>query len=154
VALKLTRESLLAITSVARADGMLRQNEAAAVRHAAESCGLVGDDLAAVDAAAREGVALETIDLGGLSGWEKALTYAIACWLSRVDGVVNADELKHLRQLRTQLGLPKAQLDAAASAAFDVACLPGTQRPDKYDFAELVGRLRVKLPSLVPAPTE
>jgi hypothetical protein len=98
-------------------------------------------------------VSIDDVRLEGLTGWEKAVTYAIAFWLAKVDGVVNTEELKNLKTLGTRLGLPQPQLDAAASAAFDVACLPGGHRPEKYDFAALAERLRVKLPSLSTPPS-
>jgi hypothetical protein len=95
------------------------------------------------------------VALGELTGWERAVTYAIAYWLAKVDGVVNAEELKNLRTLGKLLELPQPKLDAAASAAFDVACLPGGHRPEKYDFTALAERLREKLPSLSrDAPSE
>ena len=153
VSLKLSRDSFLAITAVAWADGLLRAKETKALLRAAKECGLDEQDMAAVEAAAREGVSLEGVNLEGLTGWEKAVTYAIAYWLAKVDGVVNTEELSHLKQLGARLGLPQPKLDAAASAAFDVACLPGGHRPEKYDFAALAERLRTKLPSLSLPPS-
>jgi uncharacterized tellurite resistance protein B-like protein len=148
VPFKLSRDSFLAITAVAWADGLLRAKETKALLRAAETSGLAGDDLAAVQQATQDGVSLDDVSLDDLTGWERAVTYAIAYWLAKVDGVVNAEELKHLRTLGAKLELPQPKLDAAASAAFDVACLPGGHRPEKYDFAALADRLREKLPSL------
>jgi hypothetical protein len=53
-------------------------------------------------------------------------------------------ERTHLRAR----GLHELKLKAAQSAVFDVICLPGGHRPDKYDFEALVTRLKTKLPSL------
>ena len=150
--LKLSLSSFLAITAVAWADGLLRARETKALLRAAETCGLQGDELAAVESAARDGVSLQDVNLGEMTGWERAVTYAVACWLARADGVVNTEELQNLRALRARLDLPQPKLDAAASAAFDVACLPGGHRPDKYDFGALADRLREKLPSLSQPP--
>ncbi|MBN2194226.1 MAG: hypothetical protein JW751_15525 [Polyangiaceae bacterium] len=149
MALDLPRDSLLAIVAVAWADGLLKQNESSGLLRAAAQCGLAGEDLAAIETATREGVSLEAIDLGGLSDWQKGLTYALAYWLAKVDGVVNAQELGHLRRLGEMVGLHKLKLEAAQSAVFDVTCLPGGHRPDKYDFSALAERLRIKLPSLI-----
>jgi uncharacterized tellurite resistance protein B-like protein len=148
VPFRLSRDSFLAITAVAWADGLLRAKETKALLRAAEAAGLDGDDLAAVQQATQDGVSLDDVSLGDLTGWERAVTYAIAYWLAKVDGVVNAEELKHLRALGAKLELPQPKLDAAASAAFDVACLPGGHRPEKYDFMALADRLREKLPAL------
>jgi hypothetical protein len=105
--------------------------------------------VAEVEAAATSGADLTSIDLSELSGAERGLTYAMAMWLAKVDGVVNTEELNALRKLGEQLGLPDAKLRAAASAALDIACLPGGNRPDKFEFAALETRLSEKLPALM-----
>lgn len=146
----LPKESLLAIVAVAWADGLIRQDETKALLRAAAQCGLVGDELAAIEKAAKDGVALDAVDVSGLNDWQKGLTYALSYWLAKVDGVVNAQELAHLKALGQKLGLHELKLQAAQSAVFDITCLPGGHRPDKYDFGALAERLRVKLPSIVP----
>lgn len=149
MAIELKRESFMAIVAVAWADGRMSRDEAAGLTRAAKACGLSDDDVAAIDQAAKEGGAkLEDFDTTSLSGWERALTYAIAAWLARLDGVVDATERESLKQLGKALDLPPHKLVSAGAAAFDVACLPGGHRPEKYDFAELEKRLREKLPSL------
>lgn len=116
---------------------------------AARDCGLSPSAVAEVEAAATSGADLTSIDLSELSGAERGLTYAMAMWLAKVDGVVNTEELNALRKLGEQLGLPDAKLRAAASAALDIACLPGGNRPDKFEFAALETRLSEKLPALM-----
>jgi len=149
MALELKRDSFLAIVAVAWADGRMSRDEAAGLSRAAKACGLGDDDVAAIEKAAKDGgVTLEGFDATLLSGWERALTYAIAAWLARLDGVVDATERESLKQLGKVLDLPPHKLVSAGAAAFDVACLPGGHRPEKYDFAELEKRLREKLPSL------
>lgn len=154
----LSKNGFLAIAAVAWADGLVRKNEAEGLLRAARDSGLTADALAEVEAAATSGVDLTTLDLSELSGAERALTYAMAMWLAKVDGVVNTEELKTLRVLGQRLDLPEPKLKAAASAALDVACLPGGNRPDKFEFAALETRLSEKLPALMmrsepPAPT-
>ena len=144
----LSHQSFLAITAVAWADGLMKRDEAQALLRAAAAAGLSGDELTALEQATKNGASLDEVDLSGLSEWHKGLTYALAYWLAKVDGVVNADELRHLRRLGEMVGLPKLKLEAAQSAVFDVLCLPGGHRPDKYDFDALVDRLKTKLPSL------
>ena len=105
--------------------------------------------LADVESALQGGSELEQLDLAGLTGPERALTYALAMWLAKVDGVVNAEELASLRRLGALLDLPEPKLKAAASAAFDITCLPGGNRPEKLEFSKLEARLREKLPALM-----
>jgi hypothetical protein len=65
-----------------------------------------------------------------------------------MDGSLNAAERDSLVALGKSLDLPELKLKSAASAAFDIACLPGGHKPDRYDFAALEERLKTKLPSL------
>jgi tellurite resistance protein len=145
----LSKNGFLAITAVAWADGLVRKDEANGLLQAARDCGLTDSELAEVSAATESRVPLDDIDLGDLSGPERALTYAFAMWLAKVDGVVNTEELAALRKLGGRLDLPDPKLQAAASAAFDIACLPGGNRPEKFEFAKLEARLKEKLPALM-----
>jgi hypothetical protein len=147
--MSLRKEGFLAVVAVARADGLLRADESRGLLGAAKEVGLSDDELADVQSALDKGLELEALDLGSLSGSEKALTYGFAMWLAKVDGVVNADELATLRRLGTLLDLPEPKLKSAASAAFDITCLPGGNRPEKFEFSKLEARLRDKLPALM-----
>ena len=147
--MSLRKEGFVAIASVARADGLLRKDELNGLLGAARSVGLSESEVGEVEHALNEGVPLEQIDFAGFSGAERVLTYALAHWLATVDGIVNAQELASLRELSTKLDLPEAKLKAAAAAAFDIVCLPGGNRPEKFQFAVLEARLREKLPSLM-----
>jgi hypothetical protein len=128
----------------------MTKEESTGLLRAAEACGLEGDDLQALQAATHEQIDLEHIDLSGQSGWEQALTYAFACWLAQMDGSMNSGERASLAALGQRLGLPELKLKAAASAAFDIACLPGGHKPERYDLIALEERLATKLPSLRP----
>ena len=147
--MSLRKEGFLAVVAVARADGLLRADESRGLLGAAKEVGLNDAELAEVQAALGSGIVLESLDLSVLSGSEKALTYAFAMWLAKVDGVVNAEELATLRKLGAQLALPEPKLKSAASAAFDIMCLPGGHRPEKFEFSKLEARLRDKLPALM-----
>jgi tellurite resistance protein len=147
--MSLRKEGFLAVVAVARADGLVRAEEAQGLLGAAREVGLTEAELDEVKLALDTGLALESLELGALTGAERALTYAFAMWLAKIDGVVNADELKALRQLRALLALPDPKLKLAASAAFDISCLPGGNRPDKFEFSKLEARLREKLPALM-----
>jgi hypothetical protein len=111
--------------------------------------GLADEDLKAVEQATTEGVSLDDLDLSGLTPWQQALTYALAHWLAKVDGIVSTGELATLRKLGARLTLPELKLRAAESAVTDVVCLQEGNRPGKFAFDALVERLAVKLPSLV-----
>jgi tellurite resistance protein len=147
--MSLRKQGFLAVVVVARADGLVRAEEAQGLLGAAREAGLSEAELSEVKAALDQGLELAALDLSGLSGAERALTYAFAVWLGKVDGLVNAEELKTLRQLGALLALPEPKLKLAASAAFDISCLPGGNRPEKFEFSKLEARLREKLPALM-----
>jgi hypothetical protein len=128
---------------------LVRADESRGLLGAAREVGLSDAELGEVQAALDTGLELDSLDLSALSGSERALTYAFAMWLAKVDGVVNAEELKTLRKLGALLALPEPKLKAAASAAFDITCLPGGHRPEKFEFAKLEARLADKLPVLM-----
>ena len=149
MSLELPAESFIAIAAVGWADGWMRKAEAEGLMRAAQACGVEGEALSRVEEAVKSGSKIADVDVSAMSGWQRALTYSIACWLARLDGVVNSEELAHLKELGGVLDLPQPKLDAAGSAAFDIAMLPGGHRPEKFDFDALAERLKVKLPSRV-----
>lgn len=126
----------------------MSRDEASGLLLAAKQAGLADEALAQVEAATKEEVAMDGFEADALDDWQKAVTYALASWLARVDGVTNTEEHESLTDLGARLGLPKDKLGAAASAAFDISCLPGGHKPEKYDFEKLVEKLREKLPSI------
>src|SRR5450631_2925451 len=72
---QLPRKSFLALAAIGWADGSLQRVEAAGLIRAAKESGLVGDDLVAIEEAAKTRSGLEGIDLSGMSRWEQVLTY-------------------------------------------------------------------------------
>lgn len=146
---ELSKDAFIALASIAWADERMSQRESEGLLRAAREGGLAGDALEAVQRATVEAVSLDDLDLGSMTPWERGLTYALACWLSRVDGHTNAEEAESLQRLGDLLDLSEQKRAAAYSAAFDIACLPGGNRPDTYDFKALIQHLGEKLPSLL-----
>ena len=148
MSIELPKNSFIALSAVAWADGRMSRDEATGLTRAAETSGLTGDDLASVEKATKESVSLDDFDADALDDWQKAVTFALASWLARVDGITNAEEHQSLVDLGERLGLTKDKLGLAASAAFDIAMEKGGHKAEKYDFDKLVAKLREKLPSL------
>lgn len=144
----LPKQAFIALAAVGWADGSLRRSEAQGLVEAAKKLGLEGDDLAGVEACTTTPVALEAFDPGDMAEWDRVMTYALATWLARLDGVQSTSETKTLKTLGDRLDIGAPVRDRAASAAFDVAVLPEGGRPDRYDFAKLVARLKEKLPKI------
>lgn len=143
---KLPKQSFVALAAVGWADGTLKRSEATALVDAARKLGLEGDDLAAVEQSTTAAVSLDAFDHGTMTLWECIVTYALASWLARLDGVQSADESAVLKKLGERLGLDDGLRQRAAGAAFDIAVLPEGGRPDRYDFEKLVARLHERLP--------
>ena len=150
MAFTLPKEAFIALAALGWADGSIRPSEKSGLMKAASSCGLAGDDLAAVEAALSKETKLDGFVPGDMTDWQRLLTYGLAVWLARLDGVQSTDESDLLKDLAKRLDLDRAKVDRAAAAAFDVFCLPEGGRPDRFDFVALDKRLREKLPHLAP----
>ncbi len=143
---ELPKECFLTFASIVYADGQIRKGELEGFRRAALAYGLSEDELADIESRAKEGVFLDDIDLPELSDWQGALTYAFAVWIAKVDGIINKEENDLLSAIGDKLGLEKLRRDAARSATYDIAALPGGHKPELYDFAALEAQLEKKLP--------
>lgn len=148
MSLTLPPSSFVALAAVAWADGRLTRPEATALVDAARKLGLEGTDLEVVERSIKNEVQIDTFDVGPMSPKDRVVTYALASWLARLDGVQSTGESQVLKQLGDRLGLDEGVRVRAAGAAFDIAVLPEGGRPDRYDFAKLVERLHTKLPHL------
>ena len=144
----LPKQAFVALAAVGWADGTLRRAEAVGLLDAAKKLGLAGDDLAAVEASTKTPLALDAFDPADMGEWDRLVTYALASWLARLDGVQSTSETDTLRLLGERLRLVDPVRERAASAAFDIAVLPEGGRPDRYDFEKLLVRLREKLPQI------
>lgn len=149
----LPKRSFLALAAIGWADGSLQRNEADGLVRAAKACGVAAGELAEVEAATKQRITLDAVDVGGLGRWEQVLTYALASWLAALDGIQSTDERETLARLGDALGLDKALRVRAAAAANDIACLPAGGRPDRFDFVKLADRLRERLPQVAAAAT-
>lgn len=147
-AMRLPKEAFLALAALGWADGELDENEGIALLRAARSSGIEGDDLAQIEAATRENTSLGALPLSRMTRGDRTLTYALAVWLVRLDGVVTPEEKTSLRTLGNTLELPDGVRTRVSAAAFEVASLPEGDRPERYDFKALQGRLRAKLGDL------
>lgn len=147
MATELPAESFLALACLIHADGRLAKAEQEGLRRAASVYGLDADAVASLEAEAAGGAKLAEIVFPEMTTWQKALTYAFATWVARADGSVSRDEHEMLGALADELGLDKARRDAARSATYDIAALPGGNRPGSFDFAALEVALEGKLPA-------
>jgi len=146
----LPKEAFIALAALSWADGSVRPREKDGLVKAAGSCGISDADLAEIAKALSVDTKLDNFVPGDMTDWQRLLTYSLAVWLARVDGVQSTEESDLLRDLAKRLDLDKGKTDRAAAAANDVACLPDGGRPERFDFVALDKRLREKLPHLAP----
>lgn len=148
---RLPKECFVALAAIGWADGNLDPEEARELLRAARAYGVEEADVRALAARFASPVELGDIDRHALSPWERLLTYALATWLTRVDGVVTADEQRMLDRLGVALDLPfaiRCRAEAATRAAAE-----GDVLPSRFDFASLARVLRERLPHLAALRT-
>ena len=151
---QLPADCFLTFASIVYADGHIRKGELEGFRRAARLYGVSDDEMASIEKRGSEGLTMGDIQLPELSDWQSALTYAFAVWIAKVDGIINKDENELLGQLGDKLGLEKLRRDAARSATYDIAALPGGHKPELYDFDALEKQLEKKLPGSFKRHTE
>lgn len=144
---ELPKECFLTLASLVYADGQIRKGELEGFRRAATLYGVASADLSAIEEQAKVGISLADLELPKMSDWQAALTYAFAVWVAKVDGIINRDENAMLGVIGDKLGLEKLRRDAARSATYDIAALPGGHKPELYDFDALERQLEAKLPA-------
>lgn len=146
MATNLTRDAFVALAGLAWADGDLRKGEREGLLKAASA--LSEEDQAAVTAALDAKTDLRSFAPGDLTEWQRALTYAIGCWLARLDGVVSTEEHDALRVLAKALDLSPAICERAGIAALELYVMPEGARPGRFDFDKLEELVKARLPQV------
>jgi len=127
----------IALAAIGWADGRLDGDEADAIVRTAMEEGLELDDIAEIDQATKKRVDLDVIDRSTMSKADRLFVYAVASWMTRLDGVVAVQEQMALTQLGEQLKIPKSPREHADAIAQEIADLPEGDRPDRYDLPRL-----------------
>jgi uncharacterized membrane protein YebE (DUF533 family) len=140
--LKIGRDTLLAISAVAWADGSLEPREADALRQAAKQLLAQGEDLAEVERALVSRITLDEVETVRMNRLTRLYTYATCCWMAEVDGKSSAAESAMLQLLGDRLGLSALARERAQNAVRGLAqrAAPGT-----FDLLELRSRLSAGL---------
>ncbi|RYZ04353.1 MAG: TerB family tellurite resistance protein [Myxococcales bacterium] len=133
---RLGRDVYIALSAVGWADGNLDQEEADAIVRTALEEGLDITEIAEIEAATKERIDLGVIDRKNLSKEDRLFVYGVACWLTRLDGVVSPAELQALKDLGEALKIPEKPRNIVDSIAQEVAN-QGDDRPSRYDLVAL-----------------
>jgi uncharacterized membrane protein YebE (DUF533 family) len=131
------KDVFVALAAIGWADGTLDPDEADAIVRAAVDVGLDIDAIADVETATREPVQLGELDESALSKDDRVFVYAVATWMSRLDGKVTEEESSALGALAEKLGVPERRRAQAEKLVAEIASLPEGDRPARYDLEKL-----------------
>lgn len=134
---RLGRDVYLALAAVGWADGKLDQEEADAIVRTALDEGLELDEIGEIEQATKAPIDMGVIDRKDLTKEDRLFVYAVASWMTRLDGEVSSGELEALARLGEALKVPEKPRLHADAIAQEVAGLSETDRPDRYDLVAL-----------------
>ena len=140
--LKIGRDTLMAISAVAWADGEIDPREAEALRQAAKQLLLQGEDLVSLERALSSRVHIEDVETVRMNRLTRLFTYATASWMAEVDGAQSSAEATLLQLLGDRLGLSAVARDRAHNI---VRGITERSAPGTFDLLELRSRLSAGL---------
>ncbi|MBK7396699.1 MAG: TerB family tellurite resistance protein [Myxococcales bacterium] len=139
----LGRDVYLALAAVGWADGNLDREEADAIVRTALEEGLELDAINEIEEAVKKPVEMGIIDRLHMSKADRLYVYAVASWITRLDGVITPEEEAVLSKLGQQLGVPDAPRKHADSIMQEIAGVG--DRPDRFDLLALRTTLEERL---------
>lgn len=134
---KLGRDVYLALAAVGWADGKLDAEEADAIVRMAAEEDLPIEEIAEIEEATKKPLDIGIIDRSGMSKEDRLFVYAVAAWMTRLDGVTTDAELASLTRLGDALKIPEKPRAQADAIAQQVALMPEGDRPERYDLRAL-----------------
>lgn len=135
----------MALAAVGWADGNLDQDEADAIVRTALEEGLELDEIAEIEAATKKPVKLDDIQFGRMSKADRLFVYAVATWMTRLDGVVQPEEDEVLTSLGEALRIPARPRQHAHEIAREIGQLTESEQPSFYNLPKLRRTLKVRL---------
>jgi len=142
---RLGRDVFMALAAIGWADGKLDQEEADAIVRTALEEGLELEEISEVEEATKHPIDLSFIDRSEMSKADRLFVYAVAAWMTRLDGKVHAKEREALDKLGQLLKIPARPREHADEIAREVASLGDGDRPARYDLPRLRDTLRERL---------
>jgi uncharacterized membrane protein YebE (DUF533 family) len=139
----LGRDVYLALAAVGWADGTLDPEEADAIVRAALEEGLELDAITEIEEATKKPVEMGVIDRLNMSKADRLYVYAVASWITRLDGVITPEEEDVLTKLGSALGIPEAPRKHADEVLAQIAA--EGDRPARFDLLKLRTTLEERL---------
>jgi uncharacterized membrane protein YebE (DUF533 family) len=134
---RLGRDVFIALAAIGWADGKLDAEEADAIVRTALEEGLTLEDIEEIEKATKQPVEVGVIDRSSLTKEDRLFVYAVASWMTRLDGRVDREELEVLGKLGEALKVPEGPRRVADGIAQEIALLPEGDRPLRYDLPKL-----------------
>lgn len=134
---RLGRDVFLALAAIGWADGKLDEEEADAIVRTALEEGLELEEIGEIEEATKKPIDLSIIDRSTMSKADRLFVYAVAAWMTRLDGKVDEKETNALGKLGDLLKLPARPREHADAIAMEVASLGEGDRPHRYDLKAL-----------------
>lgn len=140
----LGRDIYLALAAVGWADGQLTQEAADAIVRTALEEGLPFEDVAEIEEATKQSkMSVGDINRMNMSKADRLYVYAVASWITELDGNVSDKEKAALADLGEALGVPPAPRRHADAIMREVAAQG--DRPDRFDLLTLRKTLSARL---------
>jgi uncharacterized membrane protein YebE (DUF533 family) len=131
---RLGRDVFMALAAIGWADGHYDQDEADALVRCALEEGMDVEEAAELEESIKEPVSMGDIDLTKLTKEDRLFIYAVASWMSRIDGDISPPEVAALDKLGSVLKIPEKPRLHADAIALEVAALPEGASPSRYDL--------------------
>ncbi len=131
---RLGRDVFMALAAVGWADGKYHQDEADALVRTALEEGLDVEEIAELEEQIKSPVEMGQIDLTKLTKEDRLFIYAVAAWMSRIDGETDSSEAAALSKLGEMLKIPEKPRMHADAIAREVAALPEGDSPARFDL--------------------
>lgn len=139
----LGRDVYLALAAVGWADGQMSQEAGDAIIRTALEEGLDLDTVQEIEEAVKSPQSVGSIDRLSMSKSDRLFVYAVASWITLLDGRVTEREREQLERLADALGVPALPRSHADAIMKEIATKGN--RPDKFDLFGLRRRLDEEL---------
>lgn len=151
---RLGRDVYIALAAIGWADGKLDPEEADAIVRTALEEGLDIEAIEEIEKATKAPVDIGVIDRKGMSKEDRLFVYAVASWMTRLDGVVTDTETAALGKLAEALKVPERPRFHADQIAQEVAQMSDSDRPARYDLHRLRALISERLAAAQAARAE
>jgi uncharacterized membrane protein YebE (DUF533 family) len=151
---RLGRDVYIALAAVGWADGKLDQEEADAIVRTALDEGLALEEIQEIEDATKMPVDIGVVDRKNMSKEDRLFVYAVASWMTRLDGKVTAAEIDALGKLGAALKVPERPRFHADQIAQEVADMPEGDRPARYDLGAVRRLIQERLEAAQRAKAE